>query len=42
MKNRDLILEQISDVKNVDEPTWLPGQYVPFDMALMYPSGMMP
>lgn len=39
MKNRDLIGEGFYDVKNVDDIPWLPGQYVPFDMALFYPGG---
>ena len=41
MKNRDLIAERFSDVKNVDEtPIW-PGQYTSFDLALFYPGGMI-
>ena len=42
MKNRDLFTEGLSDVKNVDEIPFLPGQYTPVDMALFYPGGMMP
>ena len=41
MKNRDLLTEQLSDVKNVDEPVIYPGQYTPFDMSLFYPGGMV-
>ena len=41
MKNRDLIGEQFSDVKNVDDLPLFPGQYMPFDLALFYPGGMM-
>ena len=40
MKNRDLIGERFSDVKNVDELPWFPGQYAPFDLALFYPGGL--
>ena len=40
MKNRDLILEQMSDVKNLDERVFTPGQYVPLDIALYNPGGM--
>lgn len=41
MKNRDLLTEQLSDVKNVDEPVIYPGQYTPFDMSLFYLGGMV-
>lgn len=40
MKNRDLIAERFSDVKNVNEEPLYPGQYVPFDLAVFYPGGM--
>ena len=41
MKNRDMLAERLSDVKNVDEMPVFPGQYVPFDLAIFYPGGMV-
>ena len=41
MKNRDRLAERLSDVKNIDEGTVFPGQYVPMDFALFYPGGVM-
>ena len=40
MKNRDFVAERLSDVKNLDEHTFFPGQYVPYDLAIFYPGGM--
>ena len=40
MKNKDLIAERFSDVKNVDEVPLYPGQYVPFDLAVYNPGGL--
>ncbi len=41
MKQRDLS-EDFSDVKNLQEHTFFPGQYVPFDMALFNVGGFVP
>ena len=35
-----MIIESLSDVKNVDEMPVFPGQYAPFDLALFYPNGL--
>ena len=40
MKNRDLVEEQFSDVKNVLDHTFYPGQYVSYDIALYNPGGL--
>ena len=43
MNNKNLLYEDpFSDVKFTDEFNVHPGVFVPFDFALMYPSGMMP
>lgn len=32
--------ENFSDVKNLREHTFFPGEYIPFDLALFLPGGM--
>lgn len=42
MKRANLDDEYFSDVKNLREHSFLPGQTVPFDLALFYPGGFVP
>ena len=42
MKKRDVLLEELSDVKNVGTEEFYAGQFVPPDFAMFYPGGMMP
>lgn len=44
MTNKNLLSdERLGDVKFLsDDFNVRPGTYVPYDFALMYPSGMMP
>lgn len=42
MKRPTFPEELFSDVKNFQNGFFMPGQIVPFDMALLYPSGVLP
>lgn len=42
MKNRDWSEEQFSDVKNLEEHTFFPGEFAPYDLSLFYPGGFVP
>lgn len=42
MRERDLDLENFSDVKNLHETPMYAGRFVPLDVALFYPGGVLP
>lgn len=34
--------EDVSDVKNLSEHTFFPGEYMPLDLAVFFPGGYVP
>lgn len=43
MTNKDYLQDNmLSDVRFAERDTIMTGRYVPYDFAIMYPSGIMP
>ncbi len=42
MQNRDFLTEHLSDVKNLNDYTLLPGENVSYDVNLVHFGGFMP
>ena len=42
MKKRNFDDENFSDVKNLEEHTFFPGQFTSFDLAIFFPGGFVP